>query len=380
MPALLAVVGLALACATVVGALALLALRWLARASLVLQLIVVATATVTSLVGGMAAAASLMYLSSRDLTLFFWIAAVTGLVSIAMAGVLGRSLAQDNRYLRAAAQSIGRGEPVASPERHTSHEFAALAGELAATGERLAAMREREERVEGSRRELVAWISHDLRTPLAGIRAMAEALEDGMVEDPDRYYAQIRGQVDRLTGMVDDLFALSRIHAGTLQLTLEPISLYDLISDTVADLAPVATAKSLNLRFEGEQGLTALADPRELARVVGNLVMNAVQQSSPGSPIVVSATECSDGRAVISVQDTAGGIPEPDLARVFEAGWRASSPRTPPDQPGQPGRTGGAGLGLAIVRGIVEAHRGEVVVHNHGGGCRFDVFLPAHPA
>ncbi|MFC5930724.1 sensor histidine kinase [Cryobacterium melibiosiphilum] len=378
--ALLAVAGIALACATVIGAVGLLVLRMLSRSSLVLQLVVVAAATVTSLVSGMAAAASLMYLSTHDLTVFYWIAAVTGLVSISMAAVLGRSLARDNRYLRAAAASIGRGEPVASPDRHTSQEFADLAGELAATGERLAALRAREDQVEGSRRELVAWISHDLRTPLAGIRAMAEALEDGMVEDPDRYYAQIRGQVDRLTGMVDDLFALSRIHAGTLQLTLEPVSLYDLISDTVADLAPVAAAKSLGLSFEGEQGLTVLADPRELARVVGNLVMNAIQQSAAGSPIVVSATEHSDGRAVISVQDTAGGIPDEDLGRVFEAGWRASSPRTPPDHPGRPGRTGGAGLGLAIVEGIVEAHRGEVVVSNRDGGCRFDVFLPAHPA
>jgi signal transduction histidine kinase len=352
-------------------------LRLFVRASLVVQLVVVAVATVASLVVALAAAAFFLKLPARDLTVFYSIAAVTGLVSIAMAAVLGRALARDNRYLRAAALSIGRGEPVESADRPTSHEFAALADELAATGERLAAMREREERVEDSRRELVAWISHDLRTPLAGIRAMAEALEDGMVEDPDRYYAQIRGQVDRLTGMVDDLFALSRIHAGTLQLALEPVSLYDLISDTVADLAPVATAKSLGLSFEGEEGLTVLADPRELSRVVGNLVMNAMQQSAPGSPIVVSATEHSDGRAVISVQDTAGGIPELDLTRVFEAGWRASSPRTPSDQTG---RSGGAGLGLAIVQGIVQAHRGDVLVHNHGGGCRFDVFLPAHPA
>ena len=376
-PELLAVAGLTLACATVAGGLGLLTLRLLARASLMLRLIVVAAATVVSIAGGMASAASLINFSARDLTVFYSIAAVSGLISIALAGVLGRSLERDQRYVGAAAASNRVGEIGASPDRHTNHEFAALAGELAASGVRLAAMRERESQIEGSRRELVAWISHDLRTPLAGIRAMAEALEDGMVEDPDRYYAQIRGQVDRLTGMVDDLFALSRIHAGTLQLTLEPVSLYDLISDTVADLAPVATAKSLDLRFEGEQGLTALADPRELARVVGNLVMNAVQQSPPGSPIVVSATEHADGRAVISVQDNAGGIPESDLGRVFEAGWRASSPRTPPDQPG---RTGGAGLGLAIVRGIVEAHRGEVVVHNHEGGCRFDVFLPAHPA
>ncbi len=366
----------ALASAVVVGALGLLALRMLSRASLVLQLMVVALAAVVSVVGGMAAVASQMYVSKHDVTVFYGVAGVAGLVSLAMAAVLGRSLVREGRALRSAAASIGRGERVVAAERHSNTEFAALAGELAATGERLAESRARENRVEESRRELIAWISHDLHTPLAGIRAMAEALEDGMAEDPHRYYAQMRGQVDRLSGMVDDLFELSRIHSGTLRLAVEPVSLYDLISDTVAGFWPVAQAKSLDLRFEGETGLTILADPRELSRVVGNLVMNAIQHSPAGLAIVVSVTENDDGRAVISVQDSAGGIPEQDLGRVFEAGWRASEPRTPASEPT---RSGGAGLGLAIVQGIVRAHRGEVVVRNVPGGCRFDVLLPRHP-
>ncbi len=366
----------ALASAVVVGALGLLALRMLSRASLVLQLMVVALAAVVSVVGGMAAVASQMYVSTHDLTVFYWVAGVAGLVSLFMSAVLGRSLVREGRELRSAAASLGRGERVVAAERHSNTEFAALAGELAATGERLAESRARENRVEESRRELIAWISHDLRTPLAGIRAMAEALEDGMAEDPDRYYAQMRGQVDRLSGMVDDLFELSRIHSGTLRLAVEPVALYDLISDTVAGFWPVARAKSLDLRFEGETGLTILADPRELSRVVGNLVMNAIQHSPAGLAIVVSVTENDDGRAVISVQDSAGGIPEQDLGRVFEAGWRASEPRTPASEPT---RSGGAGLGLAIVQGIVRAHRGEVVVRNVPGGCRFDVLLPRHP-
>lgn len=205
---------------------------------------------------------------------------------------------------------------------------------------------------------------------------MAEALEDGMAPDPERYYVQIRGQVDRLSGMVDDLFELSKIHAGALQLSFERVALYDLISDTIADLAPVALAKSLDLRFEGERGLTLQADARELARAVGNLVMNAIQHSPAGSAIVVSATRHVDGRAVISVADAAGGIPEQDLGRVFEAGWRASEPRTASGA----GQSGGAGLGLAIVDGIVRAHAGQVTVTNVGDGCRFELLLPQHPA
>ncbi|MEB0203422.1 MULTISPECIES: HAMP domain-containing sensor histidine kinase [unclassified Cryobacterium] len=361
----------ALACAVVTGALGLLALRMMKRSSFVVQLMLVALAAIVSVVGGMSAVATQMYVSTHDLGVFYSVAAVAGLVSLVMAALLGRTLVRDSRHLRSAAERLGRGESVAAAgdaaaPRHSTTEFSDLAGELAATGARLAESRARERRVEESRRELIAWISHDLRTPLAGIRAMAEALEDGMVEDPARYYPRMRDQVDRLSGMVDDLFELSRIHSGTLRLALEPVALYDLISDTVAGFGPVAQAKSLDLRFAGEMGLTVLADPRELSRVVGNLVMNAIQHSPSGSPITVSVRERGDGGAVISVEDAAGGIPEQDIDRVFEAGWRASEPRTP----------GGAGLGLAIVQGIVTAHQGEVIVQNVPNGCRFDVLLP----
>jgi len=371
---LVSVIVIALASAIIVGAVGLITLRLLSRYSLVLQLLVVALATIVSVVSGMAAAASLMYVSDHDLTVFYFVAAVAGSVSLLMAGLLGRALVKDSRHLTRAAANLGRGEPVAAVERHSNTEFAALAGQLAATGERLQELRDREGRIEASRRDLVAWISHDLRTPLAGIRAMAEALEDDMVEDPARYHRQIRGQVDRLSGMVDDLFELSRIHSGTLRLRVVQVALYDLISDTVADLGPVARAKSLDLRFEGAMGLTIPADPAELSRAVGNLVMNAVQLSAPGSAIVVAVTEHADGRAVISVQDSAGGIDPGDLDRVFEAGWRGSEPRTPGVEPAAEGR---AGLGLAIVAGIVAAHGGEVTVQNVAGGCRFDLVLPA---
>jgi signal transduction histidine kinase len=175
------------------------------------------------------------------------------------------------------------------------------------------------------------------------------------------------------------LFELSKIHAGALQLSFERVALYDLISDTVADLAPVALAKSLDLRFEGERGLTLRADARELARAVGNLIMNAIQHSPAGSVIVVSASRHRDGRAVISVVDAAGGIAEQDLGRVFEAGWRASEPRTASAWGTGAGQSGGAGLGLAIVEGIVRAHAGQVTVTNVANGCRFELLLPQHP-
>ncbi len=364
---------MALACALVVGALAAVALKLMSRTSVVLQLCVIALATVLSIGGGMWLAASHMFVMPEDLTVFVSVAIIAGIVSLALAALLGRSLVRNSRELIAATRRIGTDKRSAGPVRHISNEFAELALELGATDGRLIESRLREERADKSRRDLVAWISHDLRTPLAGIRAMAEALEDGMVDEPERYYTKIRTQVDRMSGMVDDLNELSRIHSGSLDLRMERVSLYDLISDIVAELGPLASSRSIELVGDGARELVVLADPRELSRVVGNLVMNSIQHSPVGSPITVTARETSDGQAVISVVDAAGGIPEKDLGRVFEAGWRAENSRTPAEATN---RSGGAGLGLAIVQGIVSAHSGRVVVQNVPGGCRFDVFLP----
>lgn len=364
---------MALGCAVVVGMLALAALRLMSRASLVLQLCVIALATVLSIGAGMWLAASAMFVMPADLTVFVSVAIIAGIVSLALAALLGRSLVRNSHELIAATRLIGTGEEAQAGGKHSSNEFAALALELSATSRRLAESRAREERAEGSRRDLIAWISHDLRTPLAGIRAMAEALEDGMVDEPERYYVKMRSQVERMSGMVDDLNELSRIHAGSLELSLEQVWLYDLISDVVAELGPLAASRSIELVGDGARELVVLADPRELSRVVGNLVMNSIQHSPAGSPITVTARAGGDGQAVISVVDAAGGIPEKDLGRVFDAGWRATNSRTPAVATS---RSGGAGLGLAIVQGIVSAHRGRVVVQNVPGGCRFDVFLP----
>jgi signal transduction histidine kinase len=236
--------------------------------------------------------------------------------------------------------------------------------------------RARERAAEASRRELVAWISHDLRTPLAGIRAMAEALGDGVVSSPAdvaAYAARIRTETERLAGMVDDLFELSRITAGALQLTLSAVPLGEIVSEAVATLRPVAALRGVRVCAEAaDRWPVVLGSDAELARVVRNLLSNAVRHTPGGGAVVVAAGVCG-GEAWLRVDDACGGIPEHDLGRVFEVAFRGSRARTPPAESAQPP---GAGLGLAIARGLVEAHRGRIDARNHGPGCRFEVHLP----
>ena len=370
---LVAVASVALATTAVVGGLSVVALLLLRRASLVVQVCVLVLAAIVSVVASMVGVANEMYLSEHDLTVAVAVAAISGVVSLVLVAVLGWLVARNSRALSLAARRIGAGERLESAGRYSNSELNALADELVATSAKLAESREREQRIEASRRELVAWISHDLRTPLAGIRAMAEALEDGIAPDPARYHRQMRMQVDQLSSMVDDLFELSKIDSDALHLSLKEVSLYDVVSDTVADLRPASRGRDIRVEAPLAQDLVVMADPRELSRAIGNLLMNAIQHTPEGSPITV-AVDLVDDRAMVSVIDTGGGIDEADLDRVFEPAWRGSKARTPSLHEG--GHSGGAGLGLAIVKGIMSAHRGEVAVRNVPGGCRFDLLLP----
>jgi signal transduction histidine kinase len=236
--------------------------------------------------------------------------------------------------------------------------------------------RARERAAEASRRELVAWISHDLRTPLAGIRAMAEALSDGVVCTPDdlaAYAGRIRRETERLSDMVDDLFELSRITAGALQLQLSAVPLHDVVSEAVAAQAPVAARRGVRVLASAATWPVVRGSDPELARVVRNLLANAIRHT-PASGTVVVGAGVSDGEAWLRVDDACGGIPEADLSRLFEVAFRGSKARTP--GPGDRDVDPGAGLGLAIARGLVEAHSGRIAARNYGPGCRFEVHLP----
>jgi len=348
-------------------------LRMLRARSLRTSIVAVAVISVLAVLAGAVGTARAMFLSSYDFEVLLIVAGVAGTVGIACAVLLGRSVLRGMSLLGDAAQSLGDW-PYTGATRPLPSELAVLDRALATTSRRLAESAERERTVERSRRELVAWVSHDLRTPLAGIRAMSEALEDGVVTDAPtvaRYHAGIRLEADRLAALVDDLFELSRIHAGVLSQVVQDVSLADLLSDALASAGPVAEAKGVRLIGTATADLPVVrGNQDELGRVLRNLLANAIRHTPVDGVVHVSA-HADDGVAHVDIDDACGGIPDADLPRLFDVAFRGTAARTPGD--------GGAGLGLAIAKGLVEAHHGEIHIGNYGPGCRVSVRLPARP-
>lgn len=364
------VILIAAGCTGAVGTIGIGAIRLLRRASLRLSFQAASAIAVLAVVAGTIGTAKAMFISQHDLGVVSMVCVVAGLVAFGFCWLLGQQVGTSSRELRQAARSLGQGEAgFSAPSRPMAAELAALSRELAGTAGKLQESRERERRMDRSRRQLVAWVSHDLRTPLAGLRAMAEALEDGIATDAGRYHRQIRAEVTRLSSMVDDLFELSRIESGTLTLSLDRIEASDLVSDTVASMEAIARARGVWLAGEAASPLLIQGDARELSRALANLVANGIRHTPEAGCVRITAT-AEPGGVLMTVTDSCGGIPEADLESVFDMGWRGTKARTP-------GADGGAGLGLAIVRGIVEAHQGWVRVVNAAGGCRFEVRLPA---
>jgi signal transduction histidine kinase len=349
--------------------------RLLARRSVGAHVVLVAAVSVVTAMAAIGEIAVLM-LSASDREVMLELMGVAGLASLVVALIVGRSLSRASKTLLRAVREVGDSGIYTPPEAALPAELAGLSRGLAEAHDRLGQARAREQALEASRRELVAWVSHDLRTPLAGLRAMAEALEDQVVTNPrevSHYHSQIRIETERLAAMIDDLFELSKIHAGALRLTPRVAGLEDLVAEVVASAEPVARVKGIRITGSAVRGMPVLIDSAEFGRAVRNLVINAIRHTPPEGTIEVLG-EIQSGMACVSVADECGGIPPADLPRVFDVAFRGESARTPDP-------SGGAGLGLSIARGIVEAHSGEIGVRNTGPGCQFLIKLPlARPA
>ncbi|MBO0819844.1 MAG: HAMP domain-containing histidine kinase, partial [Nocardiopsaceae bacterium] len=368
---LLGLTGAAAVIAAVTTLAGLGCLRLLASRPLRVQLMLVVLVTMVASLASCGAFAFLMMGEETDREIVIELLPLAALAGIVVAAFVARTFSRGSRTLLSAVEQVGASGVYLPPDAPLPAELAGLSEGLAAAHERLGRSRARERALEASRRELVAWVSHDLRTPLAGLRAMAEALEDEVVVDPrevSRYHSQIRIETDRLATMIDDLFQLSRIHAGTLRLSPRLVGLEDLVSEVLASTEPVARAKGIRLAGSSVRGMPVLIDTAELGRAVRNLVSNAIRHTPSGGTIEV-LSEIHSGMATVSVTDECGGIPPDDLPRVFDVAFRGESARTP-------NPSGGAGLGLSIARGIVEAHSGQIGVRNTGPGCQFLIKLP----
>lgn len=370
---LLVIGGTSLACATLVAGVAMLWVRSRRGAALLPRFVAVALTSVAAIVLSTLAVAHQMYLSEHDLTVLVWVVATSAVLGTVAAVLTARAAAASIGRLGTDARRLGDGEVLAAARTAGLREVDRVSAELARSSQRLADARAEVERLDRARRQLVAWVSHDLRTPLAGIRAMAEALEDGAVEEPERYLRQLRTQVDAVNRMVDALFEVSTIHSGAMRLHKEVVALLDLVSDAATDVRPLAEARGMRVMSAGIDDLTVEVDPHQLTRVITNLLANSLRYAPEGSEVRVSAQRGPGNQVVLGVVDQGPGVPAADLERMFEVGWRADAART--GDGNGPGSSG-AGLGLAIVRGIAEAHGGRVRAAHDAEGFRLEVVLP----
>jgi signal transduction histidine kinase len=329
------------------------------------QLSAVALLGAVQLAVGVALFANLMFVSRHDAFFMALIAGYAGLVGLAAAALVARRVLADVDAVRGALVQVGEGSRDVQIAVAGGDELATLAADVETMVDKVA-------RAERARRELVAAVSHDLRTPVTTLQLVAEGLEDGVFE-PERTREKlglISTHVRALGALIDDLLEFSRLEAGDVHWSTEHVQLGELLEETVEAMRPQADRGGVAVRAEIAGGTAAAqANPEQLQRVLFNLIQNAIRHTPADGSVVVRA-ESVAGRAVeLEVADTGEGIAEGDRDRVFEPFAQGAS---------RSGRSdGAAGLGLAIARAIVEAHGGRIWLADAQAGTRVRFTLPA---
>jgi signal transduction histidine kinase len=317
--------------------------------------------------------ARLMFLSRHDLLLSTVLLVFAVGIAVSIGYLVSSTVVAAVRKLNQGAEEVARGNlDVVVPEEGPE-EIAELARRFNEMTLRLKRAQAERVAVEQARRDLIAAVGHDLRTPIASVRVITEALSDGVVEDPEtvqRYLGTARRDLDALSRLVDDLFVLAQLDSGGIRLDRRPNSLADLVSDTLESFSVQAERQGVRLHGEAGTGIPNLEfDAAHVGRVLANLVDNALRYTPPGGEVVLTTATVDDG-VEVEVRDTGPGIDEEDLAHVFERFYRAEASRNR--------ALGGGGLGLAIVKGVVEAHGGRVGVRvGPESGTTFSFVLPA---
>ena len=317
--------------------------------------------------------ARLMFASPHDLLLatILLIFAV-GIASV-LAILLSFALAERIGVLSSAADKLAMGNFSTRVAIEGRDEIAKLTETFNNMASELELSQQRQQDMESQRRDLVAWVGHDLRTPLTSIRAILEALADGVVEDQEttlRYLQTAQQDVRSLSSLIDDLFELSQVDAGGMQPDIQPASLGDLISDTIESFNAIASRQMIHLTGRIDPDVDPIRmDTRLIGRVLANLTSNALRHTPSGGQVRIEAVRNGE-HVCIDISDTGEGIQAEDLPHIFERFYRGDKARTR--------SSGGAGLGLAIAAGIVKAHQGTIKVEStRGKGATFLIELPA---
>lgn len=319
---------------------------------------------------GVAVIAALMFVSSHDAFTNVLLLLFAGALAAYASGLIASAVMHDIQDVRAALVAVGEGADRPVLDAASGDEI----GELAKrTNSMIAKLDQREmerDAAETARRDLIAAISHDLRTPLASLQVLAEAIEDGMVDEQThhRYLEQMSINIRSLGNLIEDLFELSRLEAGDIQWSMQQVRLDELVEETVEAVVVQAEQKRVEVVAHVPDGLApARANPEKLQRVLFNLIQNAIRHTPADGSVTVAAS-VNGGTIEVEVADTGEGIGVDDRERVFEPFFRGGSegPRT----------RKGAGLGLTICRAIVEAHGGEIWLAESDAGTRIRFTLP----
>lgn len=299
--------------------------------------------------------ARLMFTSPHDLLLASVLLFFASGIAMVIGFFFSTALTDRIRMLKQMAETVAAGDLQVRLPTIGRDEIADLGQTFNQMVSQLQNAAQKQQQVENLRRDLIAWVSHDLQTPLASLRAIVEALADGVIEDNatiERYQRNAKRDVAALSALIDDLFQMAQLDAGEMPLDLAPNSLSDLVSDTLESLSELAKRQGITLRGYAEPGIDpVIMDVQRIGRVLNNLIGNALRHTPPGGLVEVNAV-LHGNDVLVEVCDNGEGIPEADLPFVFDQFYRGEKSRNR--------ATGGAGLGLAISRGIIEAHGGQI--------------------
>jgi len=316
--------------------------------------------------------ARMMFASDHDLLLAVILLVFASGIAMVLGYFLSTTVTERIQLLKSAAEKLAEGDLQTRVPVQGRDEVAGLAATFNQMAEQLQAADQKQRELESLRRDLIAWVSHDLQTPLTSMRAILEALSDGVVEDPEtvkRYLNTAQRDVRSLSALIDDLFQMAQLDAGGFPLHRAKASLGDLVSDTLESFTELAKQQEVKLEGNVDSDVDpVLMDTQAIGRVLNNLISNSLRHTSNNGRVSVWVRRTTQG-VEVTVSDTGAGIRADDLPHIFERFYRGEKSRNR--------STGGAGLGLAIARGIVQAHGGDIKVDSEiGKGTQFTFYIP----